>query len=164
MSQNASAQATVDLTGLTVPDAERVLAGQDMSDVRIVVDSQYAWDANVAISGWELRLRVGSAASTADIVARAEPEQDIGTDSLTGEETLSGSLLSASDFTADQFSPARGRRSIDVTVIVEFDVFRDGEVIKQAQAQTTAEITVRREEIEVTSTVAGEGTIEFETG
>lgn len=162
--QNTSATATVDVDGLQIPDAEKILAGEDMTDVRVAVDSQYSWDANVAVTGWNLSLRVGSDTSTADVIATAEPEQDIAKEELSGTETLTGSILGASDFEIAQFNPENGRRSVDVAVILQLEVLRNNDVIAKAQAETFVEVTVSREEITVTADVGGEGTIEFETG
>jgi len=83
--------------------------------------------------------------------------------SLSGSDTLTGSLLGTSIYDAASFTPSNGEVSVGVVFVVEFDVRRDGEVIESASASESATVTVREEELAYTAEMSASGSIEVVT-
>jgi len=148
----------------TVPDASTALVDKQLQDIRLKAVAAWQYDANATMDGVELELHVGQAPDTLDLIARSERTDDIATDSLSGETTLTGSLMSASDFDIDAFTPTNGSVSRSVIAELRFYVLRDGSVEAEAKARTTFGVTVRDEELTVETTLGGTGEVKFKTG
>lgn len=159
-SDNASATVSGDFS---IPDSQTVLADQSLQDIRLSADVSWSFEANAPIHGVELELHVGSTADTLDLIARHE-NTDIGTDALAGEQTLNGSLMSASDFSISDFEPSGGELSTSVVAELRFYAIRDGEVAAEARQTDTFAVTVSDEELQVNVTLGGTGSVEFQTG
>ncbi len=159
-SQNTSATVTGEFT---IPDGETVLADTQLQDVRLVCDAEYAYSSNAPIHALELELHVGATPDTVDMIARTE-RTDLGTDSLTGTETLSGSLVNASDFSLSDFQPTNGELRRTVVAELRLYVIRNEEVVAEAAQTDTFEVTVKNEELKVDMTLGGTGEVEFKTG
>ena len=148
----------------TVPDASTALVDKTLQDIRLEAVAEWQYDANATMDGVELELHAGQAPDTLDLIARSERTDDIATDSLSGETTLVGSLMSASDFSIDAFTPTNGSVARSVIAELRFYVLRDGSVEAEAKARTTFEVTVRDEELTVETTLGGTGEVTFDTG
>jgi len=157
-------QASATVTGeFTIPDGETVLADTELQDVRLKCDAEYGYSANAPIHGLELELHVGATPDTVDLIARTE-RTDLGTDELTGTETISGSLASASDFAISDFQPTNGELRRTVVAELRLYVLRNEEVVTTASQTDTFEVTVKNEELKVNMTLGGTGEVVFETG
>jgi len=157
-------QASATVTGeFTIPDGETVLADTQLQDVRLVCNAEYGYSSNAPIHGVELELHVGATPDTVDMIARTE-RTDLGTDSLTGTEELSGSLVNASDFTLSDFQPTNGELRRTVVAELRLYVIRNEEVVAEAAQTDTFEVTVRNEELKVDMTLGGTGEVTFKTG
>lgn len=156
--------ASADVSGqYRIPDATQTLAGESLQDVRLAVDATYSFSANAKITGVELELHVGGGMDTLDLIARTTRD-DLGTNSLTGEQTLAGSLMSASDFDIQDFRPGSGRVEQTVTSALRLYVKREGEVVADAKHTTTFTVTVADGELQVEATLGGTGEVQFQTG
>jgi len=159
-SKGASASVSGDFS---IPDGRTVLADESLQDIRLSVDTEWSFESNAPIHGIELELHVGATADTLDLIARHERE-DIGTDSLSGEQTLNGSLMSASDFSVSDFEPSDGELATSVVSELRFYAIRDGEVAAEARQMDTFTVTVSDEALQVDMTLGGTGSVEFQTG
>ena len=157
-------QASATVTGeFTIPDGETVLADTQLQDVRLVCNAEYGYESNAPIHGLELELHVGATPDTVDMIARTE-RTDLGTDSLTGTEELSGSLVNASDFALSDFQPSNGELRRTVVAELRLYVIRNEEVVAEAAQTDTFEVTVKNEELKIDMTLGGTGEVEFTTG
>jgi len=157
--QNASATVSGDFS---IPDGETVLADQSLQDIRLTVDVSWGFESNADIHATELELHVGSTADTADLIAR-QANDDLGTKSLTGETTLNGSLMSASDFAIEDFAPSNGELRRTVVAELRFYTLRNDEVVAEARQQATFDVVVKDEELSVEMSVNATGNVEFST-
>jgi len=158
-SQNASATVEGDFS---IPNGETVLADQSLQDVRLAVDVNWGFDANADIHATELELYVGETVDTADLIAR-QTKDGLGKQSLTGETTLNGSLMSASDYSIDDFTPSSGELRRTVVADLRFYALRNEEVVAEAQQTTAFDVVVKDEELTVDMTVDATGEVSFET-
>lgn len=158
-SNNASATVTGEFS---IPDAETVLAGEALNDVRLSCEASWEYDANTTMTGVEVELHVGDATDTLDLIGR-QTRENIAQESLTGTSELSGSLMSASAFDIADFRPSSG--SVTRTVVAELRLYvlRDGSVEAEAKEQTSVDVTVQDGEITVTAGVGGTGEVSFDT-
>lgn len=158
-SDNASAQVDGEFS---VPNAETTVTDGTLQDIRLTADAAFSYDANVPIHGVELELHVGASPDTLDMIAR-HTREDLGTDQLDGSETLTGSIISASDFTMDNFMPTSGSMTTGVIAELRFYAIRDGEAVAEARQSESFEVTVTKEDLDVSVTTGGEGEVVFET-
>jgi len=158
-SKNASA--TVDGT-FEIPNGETILADTTLQDVRLAVTANWSFDANAPIHGTELELYVGETADTADLIAR-QTKDDLGKESLTGETELNGSLMSASDFSIDDFEPTNGELRRTIVADLRFYTLRNEEVVAEGQHTTTFDVVVKDEELQVDMSVNATGEVSFQT-
>jgi len=159
-SDNASATVTGEFS---IPDGETTLTDEKLQDVRIQCEADWQYEANAPIHGVELELHAGATPDTVDMLARYE-DTDLGTDSLTGTETLSGSLINTSDYQIENFQPSGGELSTTVVAELRFYALRRGDVVAEATATETFTVTVSEQELEITATVGGSGSVTFEAG
>jgi len=157
-----NATATVD-GEFTIPNGEAVLTDTTLQDVRLSVDAEWSFDANADCHGIELELHVGATPDTVDMLARHERD-DLGTDSLTGTETLSGSVINASDYSIDNFQPTSGELSTGVVAALRFYVLRNDSVVAEAEQTEAFDVTVSEQELTISASVGGTGEVSFETG
>jgi hypothetical protein len=160
LSDNASASVSGEFS---IPDESTVVAGETVQDVRLSCDAVFSYESNAAIHGVELELHVGATAEALDLIARYE-DRDLGTDQLEGEETLSGSIMTASSFSVADFQPSNGDLSRSVVAELRFYVLRNEEVVAEAVKQDTFTVSVSDEELTVEATVGGTGEVSFTTG
>lgn len=159
-----SDNATATVSGeFNVQNGETVLADAVLEDVRLSCDVDWQFSANAPMHAVELELHVGASADTLDMIARYE-DTDLGTDDLAGEDTLSGSLMSADDFSIRDFRPDGGELRRTVVAELRFYALRNGEVAAEARQTATFDVVVKDEELQVDMTLGGEGTVSFETG
>ena len=145
-----------------IPDGEAILADEDIQDVRLSVDATYEYVSNGDLHGIELELHVGSMPDTVDMIAR-HTRGDLGTDELTGEETLNGSVMSASDFSISDFETSNGELRRTIVAQLRFYAIRNDEVVAEAIQTETFDVVIRNEELTVDMTLGGTGTVSFET-
>lgn len=157
---NASATVTGEFT---VPDGETTLTGEELTDIRLQADAEWNYSSNVEIHGVELELHAGATPDTMDMLARYE-DTDLGASQLSGEDTLSGSLVNTSDFSLEHFQPTSGTVSTNVVAELRFYALRRGEVVASATKSEGFAVTVTKEELEVSVSVGGTGSVTFETG
>lgn len=156
--------ATATVTGdFSIPDGETVLADTTLQDVRLSCEATWGFQSNADLHGVELELHVGATVDTLDMIARYE-NTDLGTDQLSGEETLNGSLMSASDFSIDDFEPSNNELRRTVVAELRFYALRNGEVVADARQTDTFEVIVKDEELQVDMTLGGDGEVTFKTG
>ena len=158
-----SNNATATVSGnFEIPDGETILADEDIQDVRLSVDSEWSYSSNADLHGIELELHVGSMPDTVDMIAR-HTRDDLGTDELTGEETLNGSVMSASDFSINDFETSNGELQRTVVAQLRFYAIRNDEVVAEAIQTESFDVVIRNEELTVDMTLGGTGTVSFET-
>lgn len=145
-----------------IPNGEATLAGEQLEDVRLSVDANYQYSANAKIHGVELELHVGASPATLDMIARYTRD-DLGTDELTGTQTLVGSLINASDFDLEDFQPTTGELRRTVVAELRFYALRNGEVVAKATQSDTFEVSVTKEALQVDVSLAGTGDVTFKT-
>ena len=158
-SNNATATVSGDFS---IPDGETILADEVLQDVRLSVDSEWSYSSNADLHGIELELHVGSMPDTVDMIAR-HTRDDLGTDELTGEETLNGSVMSASDFSINDFETSNGELRRTIVAQLRFYALRNDEVVAEAIQTETFDVVIRNEELTVDMTLGGTGTVSFET-
>ena len=158
-SNNATATVSGDFE---IPDGETILADEVLQDVRLSVDSEWSYSSNADLHGIELELHVGSMPDTVDMIAR-HTRDDLGTDELTGEETLNGSVMSASDFSISDFETSNGELRRTVVAQLRFYAIRNDDVVAEAIQTETFDVVIRNEELTVDMTLGGTGTVSFET-
>lgn len=146
----------------TIPDGEAILADTTLEDVRLNADVSWSFDANAPIHGVEIELHVGATVNTTDMIARFE-DTDLGTDQLSGEETLQGSLVNASDFELSDFQPETGELRRSVVAELRMYVLRNGEVVADAAQTDSFEVVIKNEELTVDMTLGATGEVTFET-
>ena len=154
--------ATVDGT-FTIPNGQTVLADEELTDVRLSAEASFEYESNAPIHQVELELHVGASVDTLDLIARHETT-DLATDSLAGTETLEGSLMSSSDFGISDFEPSNGELARSVVAELRFYALRNEEVVAEAFAQESFDVTVKNEELQVDTTLNGSGEVEFVQG
>ena len=155
--------ATATVSGdFEIPDGETILADEVLQDVRLSVNAEYEYVSNADLHGIELELHVGSMPDTVDMIAR-HTRDDLGTDELTGEETLNGSVMSASDFSINDFETSNGELRRTVVAQLRFYAIRNDEVVAEAIQTETFDVVIRNEELTVDMTLGGTGTVSFET-
>jgi len=147
----------------SIPDASKTVTDAQIEDVRLAVDTTYSFQANAPMTGVELEVHVGASADTLDLIAR-HTKENLSKESLSGEETLSGSLMSAADFDIEDFQPSGGRLETSVVSELRLYVLKDGTVENEAKHQTTFAVTVADEELTVSSSLGGSGSVSFDTG
>lgn len=145
-----------------IPNGETVLADTVLEDVRLSVDAEWSYSANAKVHGVELELHVGATTETLDMIARYE-DLDLGTDELSGTETLNGSLMSASDFSIGDFEPDGSEIRRTVVAELRFYVIRNDEVVADAVQTSTFDVILKDEALQVDMTLGGTGEVSFET-
>lgn len=159
-----SDNATATVEGeFSIPNGEAVLTDTTLQDVLLEVTADWSFDANADCHAIELELHVGATVDTMDMLARHERD-DLGTDSLTGTETLSGSIINTSDYSIDNFQPTNGELSTGVVSALKFYVLRNGSVVAEAEQTETFDVTVSEQELTISASVGGTGEVSFETG
>lgn len=160
-SDNATATASV--TGdFTVPDGKKVLTDQTLEDVTLTAAVDWSFQANAKIHGIEIELHVGASPSTLDLIARHE-NHELGTTSLTGTEELSGSIVGASDYSIENFTPTDGELNTSVIAELRFYAIRDENVVAEARHTASFTVTTRNEELTVEMGVNATGEVGFKT-
>jgi len=158
-------QASATVSGeFRVPNGETVLADQELQDVRLAVDPvTWAYESNAPLHAIEIELLVGETADTLDLIAR-HTRDDMATDELSGEASMNGSLMSASDFAIQDFEPSNGELRRTVMASLRFYALRNEEVVAEAEQTDTFDIVVKDEALQVDMTLGGEGEVTFKTG
>jgi hypothetical protein len=147
-----------------IPNGETVLADQELQDVRLSVNpARWSYTANAPLHAIELELLVGATADTLDLIAR-HTRDDMDTDELSGEAAMNGSLMSASDFSIDDFQPSNGELRRTVMASLRFYALRNEEVVAEAQQTDTFDVVVKDEALQVDMSLGGDGEVSFETG
>jgi hypothetical protein len=159
VTNNASATISGDFT---VSNGSATLTGTTLQDVLLEASADWSFDANAKIHGVEIELAVGATPDTLDVIARHE-RTDISTDSLTGTAELTGSVIQASDYGIDNFTPSSGELTTRVIAELRLFVLRAGEVVLRSSYTDTFEVTVSKESLQVSSTLSGSGSVSFET-
>jgi hypothetical protein len=155
--------ATASVSGdYTIPNREAVLADTTLTDVRLVTDASWSYQANAEMHSVELEVHVGPSTDDLDLIAR-QIEEDFAKESLTGDSSAEGSLMSAGGFSIEDFRPTNGELSTSVVADLRMYVLRHGEVAVEAIQQTTFDVTIRDEELTVEPTLSGEGSVEVVT-
>lgn len=147
----------------SIPNASKTVTDSQVQDVRLGVDTVWSFDANAPMNTVELEVHVGATTDTLDLIARHQ-KTDLSKESLSGETTLSGSLLSASDFDIEDFQPTDGELTTTVISELRMYVLKDGTREADAVHQTTFDVTVSDEELTVSTSVGGTGSVSFDTG
>jgi hypothetical protein len=159
-SNNVSA--TTEIEGeFSVPDHEEPIVDEQVSDVRLTADVTGGWTANVDVTKYVIRLRVGSSQDNLSLIARVE-EDGLGMDNADIDETLEGSLLSG-PWTADDFQPDSGTVSQPIVGQIELDIFRGEDMIAMGTATESFTIQVTDEQITIEPELSGEGEITIQT-
>lgn len=159
----SSSKASATVNGqFSIPNGTTTLADSQLRDVRMQVSTEWTYSANAPMSGLELELYVGETIDTADLIAR-HTREDLGKESLTGETELNGSLMSSSDFAIEDFQPSNGELRRTVVAELRLYVLRRGEVAAEARHQTTFDVVVRNEELQVETTLTATGDVSFTT-
>ena len=156
-----NATATVD-GEFTVPDGKTVLADTALKDVVLEAAVDWSFTANAPIHGIEIELHAGATPDTVDMLAR-HTRDDIGTDELTGEATLTGSVVQASDFSIENFQPSSGELQTNVVAELRFYALRNGDVVAEATQTDAFAVTVVDEELQVDMALSGQGEVSFKT-
>jgi hypothetical protein len=159
-SDNASATVQGEFT---IPNGKTVLADTSLKDVLLEVVANWEFSANAPMDGIEVELHVGATPNTLDMVAR-QTRDDIGTDSLAGETTLTGSIVQASDYSIENFQPSGGELQTNVVAELRFYALRNGDVVAEARQTDTFAVTVVDEELRVNTTLNAQGEVSFKTG
>jgi hypothetical protein len=155
--------ATASVSGeYTIPNREAVLADTTLTDVRLSTDASWSFDANAEMHTVEIEVHVGPSMDGLDLIAR-QVKEGLAKESLTGESSVKGSLMSAGGFSIEDFRPTNGELSTSVVADLRMYVLRHGEVAVEAIQQTTFDVTVRDEELTVEPTLSGEGSVEVVT-
>jgi hypothetical protein len=156
---NAAAQ--VDST-LTVADASVTLVDETLQDIIIDMIADWSFTSNVDIDTVETEVHAGGRASSLDMIARETTTID-GGDQTNGTTELSGSLVDARDFAISDMTPDTG--SIEHTALAELRVFviHDSEAVAESVVGDTFTVSISQEEVTVTTTVSGSGSVSFQT-
>ncbi len=157
-----SVSATTEIDGeFSVPDHEEPIVDEQVSDVRLAADVSGGWTANVDVTKYVIRLRVGSSEDDLSLIARVE-EDGLGMDNADIDETLEGSLLSG-PWTADDFQPESGTVSHPIVGQLELDIFRDDDMIAMGTATESFTIQVTDKAITIEPELSGEGEVTIRT-
>ena len=156
----SSQEASANVEGeFSIDDATTVLTDESLENVRLGVDATYKYSANAKLDKHEITLKVGNSGADMELIARSE-ETDINKETHSGQTSLNGSLLSG-PFEMRDFEPTNGNLSRTVTAKLGLRVYRRGEVVLEDNHLTTFDVTVKNEELQITATLSGEGTVEF---
>ena len=156
----SSQEASANVEGeFSIDDATTVLTDESLENVRLGVDATYKYSANAKLDKHEITLKVGNSGADMELIARSE-ETDINKESHSGQTSLNGSLLSG-PFEMRDFEPTNGNLSRTVTAKLGLRVYRRGEVVLEDNHLTTFDVTVKNEELQITATLSGEGSVEF---
>lgn len=145
-----------------IPDDKVILADQSLENIILTADVNWEFQSNADIHQVECELHVGATPSTMDLIARQE-KTDLAKQSLTGNPTLRGSILNASDFSVENFQPSDGELTVGVVSGLRFYALRNGEVVADAEQVTSFDITVSEEALEVSTSLSGSGEVSFNT-
>lgn len=145
-----------------IPNGKTVLADSELQDVRLAASVDWGFSANAPMHKVELELHVGQTVETADLIAR-HTQDDLSKSSLTGSTNLNGSLMSASDFSIDDFRPSSGELRRTVVADLRLYVLRHGEVATEARQTTAFDVIVSKEELKVDTTLDATGEVTFTT-
>jgi len=158
-SQNATA--TVDGT-FEIPTGKTVLADTQLQDIRLEVIASWSFESNAPIHSTELELYVGKTVDTADLIAR-ETKDDLSKESLSGETTLNGSLMSSSDFAITDFEPSNGELRRTVVADLRLYTLRNEEVVAEGRQTTTFDVVLKDEALQVEMDLSATGEVTFTT-
>jgi hypothetical protein len=153
--------ATVDGT-FTIPDGKTVLADTTLKDVVLEAAVDWGFESNADIHGIEIELHVGATPDTVSMIAR-HTRDNLGTDSLTGETTLTGSVVQADDYSIENFQPSGGELQTNVVAELRLYVLQNGDVVAEARQTDTFAVTVVDEELRVNTTLNAQGEVSFKT-
>lgn len=159
-SQNSSATVS---GSYTVPDTQGVLADTTVRDIRLRADVSWSIESNAPLHAVEVELHVGANQDTLALIARSE-QTDLSVKQLSGDDTLSGSILSAPVYSVDDFTPTNGELSTSVISELRLYAIRDGQQVAKAVQSDGFVVTLKDEELQVESTVSGTGEVLVETG
>lgn len=130
--------------GFDLPDST-VSRSEDPSDVRIEVSANIEWDATQAPDGYEVRLLVGPALDTLDLLTYRLEDGDV---PASGSETvaLAGSLTTTEHFAASDFTlPESGETTHTVAARLVFGLRRASERVLEQTADTTMTLTLAQD-------------------
>jgi hypothetical protein len=161
----SSNNATAAVEGeLTVDDASVTLVDQSLQDILIDMTAEWSYQSNVRVDSVECEVHVGARASSLDMIARQTtavdaPDQSSGS----GTTNLTGSMAEASDFAVSDMVPATG--SVTHTALAELRVFivSAGETQAEAIIRDTFTVTISQEDVSVTVSASGTGSVSFVT-
>jgi len=156
-----AATADVSTETLSVSGANQtVVEGENVSDVTLSATLAYDHDVPDATQR-VVELRVGPQGGDTQYVDYVVESEPSGTAS--GEVDLSGSVIEATDLTADDFDPATATTTTqDLVVEAVIEVEREnGETVRHV-ASDTATVTIE-DGTDLTVTVGGDGDLTVET-
>lgn len=156
LSQDAQATASVQTTGLTVPD-RTYQQTSELQDVSIEVSADYSFDAEQVPNRWILALEVSDDGQ--NYAQIGETRQAPRNNTSEGSETLEGSVTETTEFSISEFRIDSNETSVPIYLRLTF-VIESGETeIASAEATETATLTVTPGEIEGSATIEGTGEI-----
>lgn len=159
LSDRSKAQVQID--GLNVSDAQKEVSNP-VNSVRVDVDTQYSYDAEVVPTKVVLRLE-GTTQSESTQLDAIEP--DSLSQSQEGSPTLNGNLLDLPGLTAPDLSPQEVGESVTetVTLRLKLTIRHDGRVIKTATETDDALIEITKTKPGATISLGGTGEITIQT-
>jgi hypothetical protein len=147
---------------LTVSDASVTLVDQSLQDILIDMTAEWSYESNVRVDSVECEVHVGTRASSLDMIARQTTAVDAPNQaSGSGSTDLTGSMADVSDFAVSDMVPESG--SVEHTALAELRVFivHDDETQAEAIVRDTFTVTISQEEVSVTASVSGTGSVTF---
>jgi len=161
-SQETTATTQLEASTFEIEDVKAVLADTQLEDIRLSADFGLTVESNARIHGLEADLRVGATTDTASIIAKYE-NHELGTTGTTVEDSMSGSILNADDYSVDAFTPTSGEISRSVVAVLDARAYRDDEEVATSRAVGSFTVTVSEESLEVSLGVDASGEVAVET-
>lgn len=152
------------VAGLDVSPASRTLSPNgSVSGVTLSVSLDYEYQASHQPTSVEAACFVapseGGSYDELDALTISDPAI-----SDSGTVDLAGDLTDTDAFSADDFDAAEGAtNSQDVAVKCVLTIYRDGTRIGLADVSDTAQVTIQREELTVSASIAGSGSLSVAT-
>lgn len=146
----------------TIPDSKATLTDSTLEDILLEVTANWNFESNADVHAVELELYVGATLDTADLISRSRKD-GLGRKTLSGETTLTGSILSAADFDVENFTPTNGELTTGVVSELRFYALRHGEVAAEATQTEAFNVTVGKEELKISQGLDAQGEIGFNT-
>lgn len=150
---------TVAIGDFTVGDINYTTEDGTISDIELVVDSSYSWDASEPVDKYQVAVDVSKDGSTWEQITYFNQTgiSQTGSDSI----RVKGSILETSQYSASDFEPSSEGSTITETVNVRlrFDIYKNGTKVGSANQTTTSDISITWEDSEITTnaSVSGSG-------